>query len=64
MEYRQEGPEGPILKCKWTENATIRDKGLKEAYGGLVYQLKKIVGSYNFSVQFIQIFFSLYKDWL
>ena len=26
-----------------------------EIYGGLVYKLKKIVGSYNFSAQFIKI---------
>ena len=26
-----------------------------EFYGGLVYKLKKIVGSYNFSAQFIKI---------
>ena len=31
-----------------------------EFYGDLVYKLKKIVGSYNFSAQFIKIF-SHYK---
>ena len=61
MEHRQEGLERPILKCKWTENATIRDKGLKEAYGVLVYKLKKINGSNNFSAQFIEIIYHYKK---
>ena len=34
-----------------------------EFYGDLVYNLKKIVGSNNFSAQFIKII-SHYKDWL
>ena len=35
-----------------------------EFYGDLVYELKKIVGSNNFSVQFIKIFSHYKKDWL
>ena len=35
-----------------------------EFYGDLVYKLKKIVGSDNFSAQFIKIIFPLLKDWL
>ena len=39
-------------------------QGLSETefYGDLAYQFKTIVGSYNFSAQFIN--FPLYKDWL
>ena len=35
-----------------------------ESYGDLVYKLKKIVGSNNFSAQFIKITFHYKKDWL
>ena len=35
-----------------------------ESYGDLVYKLKKIVGSNNFSVQFIKIISHYKKDWL
>ena len=35
-----------------------------ELYGDLVYKLKKIVGSYNFSAQFIKIISHFKKDWL
>ena len=35
-----------------------------EFYGDLVYKLKKIVGSNNFSAQFIKISFHYKKDWL
>ena len=40
-------------------------QGLSEPdfYGDLVYRLKKIVGSYNFSAQFIKTI-SHYKKWL
>ena len=33
-------------------------------YGDLVYKLKKIVGSNNFSAQFIKIISHYKKDWL
>ena len=35
-----------------------------EFYGDLVYKLKTIVGSYNFSAQFIKILSHYKKDWL
>ena len=35
-----------------------------EFYGGLVYKLKKIVGSNNFSAQFIKIISHYKKNWL
>ena len=37
----------------------MQSQGLSEPefYGDLMYKLKKIVGSYNFSAQFIKIFF-------
>ena len=35
-----------------------------EFYGYLVYKLKKIVGSNNFSAQFIKIMSHYRKDWL
>ena len=35
-----------------------------EFYDDLVYKLKKIVGSYNFSAQFIKISSHYKKDWL
>ena len=35
-----------------------------EFYGDLVYKLKKSVGSYNFSAQFIKIISHYRKDWL
>ena len=41
-------------------------QGLSEPdfYGDLVYKLKKIVGSNNFSAQFIKIISHYKKDWL
>ena len=41
-------------------------QGLSEPdfYGDLVYKLKKIVGSNNFSAQFIKIISHCKKDWL
>ena len=41
-------------------------QGLSEPdfYGDLVYKLKKIVGSNNFSGQFIKILSHCKKDWL
>ena len=35
-----------------------------EFYGDLVYKLKKVVGSNNFSAQFIEIISHYKKDWL
>ena len=46
-----------LLKVKVTEARNFRNQGLSEPdfYGDLVYKLKKIVGSNNFSAQFIKI---------
>ena len=45
---------------------TLLCKGLlePELYGDLVYKLKKIVGSNNFSAQFIKMISHNKKDWL
>ena len=49
-----------ISKFQIGLNSLLR-QGLSEPefYGDLVYKLKKIVGSYSFSAQFIKIIFSL-----
>ena len=45
---------------------SLLHQGLSEPdfYGDLVYKLKKIVGSSNFSAQFIKIISHYKKDWL
>ena len=55
-----------VLTSKFQiEYKSLLRQGLSEpeVYGDLVYTLKKIVGSNNFSAQFIKIIFNK-KDWL
>ena len=42
------------LKFKFGLTSLLR-QGISEFYGNLVYKLKKYVGFYNFSEQFIEI---------
>ena len=55
----------PLLTLMNAVYVYIRDVGLSEPdfYGDLVYKLKKIVGSNNFSAQLFKII-SHKKDWL
>ena len=48
------------------QSLTLLRQGLSEPdfYSDLVYKLKKIVGSNNFSAQFIKIISHYKKDWL
>ena len=49
----------------WFLNSKLRQVlSEPDFYGDLVYKLKKIVGSYKFSAQFIKIISNYKKDWL
>ena len=54
------------MGCKESNQKQKKVQGLSEPefYGDLVYKLKKIVGSNNFSAQVIKIISYYKKDWL